>query len=133
MIAYTTVGTNDLPKAIAFYKELLEGIFGAKVFFEGEGGTGWSVSPDKPMFAVLKPFNKEPATVGNGSMISLACANPEQVQALHAKALALGGKDEGAPGPRGGGFMLLISVIWMAIKLVASAWRKPGPSVTFFR
>jgi catechol 2,3-dioxygenase-like lactoylglutathione lyase family enzyme len=104
MIAYTTVGTNDLPKAIAFYKDLLEGIFGAKVFFEGEGGTGWSVSPDKPMFAVLKPFNKEPATVGNGSMISLACANPEQVQALHAKALALGGKDEGAPGPRGGGF-----------------------------
>ena len=104
MIAYTTVGSNDLPKAIAFYKELLEGIFGAKVFFEGEGGTGWSVAPDKPMFAVLKPFNQEKATAGNGSMISLACANPEQVQALHAKALALGGTDEGAPGPRGGGF-----------------------------
>jgi catechol 2,3-dioxygenase-like lactoylglutathione lyase family enzyme len=104
MIAYTTVGSNDLPKAIAFYNDLLGSIFGAKVFFEGEGGTGWSVSPDKPMFAVLRPFNKEPATIGNGSMISLACANPEQVQALHAKALALGGSDEGAPGPRGGGF-----------------------------
>ena len=66
MIAYTTVGSNDLPKAIAFYKELLEGIFGAKVFFEGEGGTGWSVSPDKPI-------SQKPAEVrmGNGK------GNPE--------------------------------------------------------
>ena len=37
-------------------------------------------------------------------MVSLACADPEQVQALHARALELGAKDEGAPGPRGGGF-----------------------------
>lgn len=104
MIAYTTFGTNDLPKAVAFYNGLLGGMFGAKVFFEGEGGTGWSVSPDKPMLAVLKPFDKNPATVGNGTMVSLACANPAQVQALHKKALELGAKDEGAPGPRGGGF-----------------------------
>ncbi len=104
MIAYTTVGSNDVAKAVAFYKGLLEGVFGAKIFFEGESGTGWGVGPDKPMFAVLKPFDKNPATVGNGSMVSLACADPEQVQELYAKALELGGKDEGAPGPRGGGF-----------------------------
>ena len=38
------------------------------------------------------------------SMVALAAANPDQVKALHAKALALGAKDEGAPGPRGSGF-----------------------------
>jgi predicted lactoylglutathione lyase len=37
-------------------------------------------------------------------MVALSAANPEQVQALHAKALQLGAQDEGAPGPRGSGF-----------------------------
>jgi predicted lactoylglutathione lyase len=53
---------------------------------------------------VTKPFDKKPATVGNGVMVALEAANPAQVDALHRKALALGGKDEGAPGDRGGGF-----------------------------
>ena len=104
MIAYTTVGSNDLAKAVPFYTALLEGVLGAKVFFKSEGGVGWGVGPDKPMFTVLTPFDKKPATVGNGSMVSLACSGPDQVKALHAKALELGGVDEGAPGPRGVGF-----------------------------
>lgn len=103
MIGYTCVGTNDLDKAVAFYTALL-GPLGAKVFFQNDRGVGWGVAPDKPMFSVMKPFDKQPATVGNGMMVALAAANPEQVQALHAKALALGGKDEGAPGARGSGF-----------------------------
>ena len=106
MIAYTTVGTNDLPKAVAFYKDLFEGVLGARIFFQGENGVGWGVAPDKPMFVVINPNDKNPATVGNGSMVSLACAGPEQVQELHAKALELGGKDEGAPGPREGGYYI---------------------------
>jgi catechol 2,3-dioxygenase-like lactoylglutathione lyase family enzyme len=103
MIGYTCVGTNDLDKAVSFYAELL-GLLGAKPFFKTDRGVGWGVSPDKPMFSVLKPFDGQAATVGNGTMIALAAANSEQVQALHAKALALGGTDEGAPGPRGDGF-----------------------------
>jgi catechol 2,3-dioxygenase-like lactoylglutathione lyase family enzyme len=104
MIGYTSVGTNQLEQAVHFYGELL-GLLGAKPFFKSDRGVGWGVSPDKPMLSVLKPFDGQPATVGNGSMVALAAANPEQVQALHAKALALGGSDEGAPGPRGtGGF-----------------------------
>jgi len=50
---------------------------------------------------VTKPFDGNTATVGNGVMIALAMEKPEQVNALHAKALELGGTDEGAPGPRG--------------------------------
>jgi len=79
-------------------------LLGAKPFFKNDRGVGWGVSPDKPMFSVLQPFDGHKATVGNGTMVALAASSPEQVQALHAKALALGGQDEGAPGPRGKGF-----------------------------
>ena len=103
MIAYTCVGTNDLDKAVAFYESLLGETMGATIFFRAPNGVGFGVEPGKPMFSVLRPFDGKPATVGNGSMISLAAANPDQVNAIHAKALALGGSDEGAPGPRGDG------------------------------
>lgn len=103
MIGYTCVGTNDLNKAVAFYGELL-GLLGAKPYFKTDRGVGWGVSPDKPMFSVMKPFDGQSASVGNGAMVALAAANPKEVQALHAKAMALGGQDEGAPGQRQGNF-----------------------------
>jgi catechol 2,3-dioxygenase-like lactoylglutathione lyase family enzyme len=103
MIGYTTVGTNDLDKAVAFYGELLS-LLGAQPFFKSDRGVGWGVSPDKPMFSVLKPFNGEPATAGNGSMVALVVNEPALVHSLHSKALDLGASDEGAPGPRGEGF-----------------------------
>ena len=103
MIGYTCVGTNNKPRAMAFYDALL-GLLGAKRFYETERGVGWGVSADQPMFAVNTPFDGALASVGNGSMVALSAASADQVQALYAKALALGGSDEGAPGPRGGGF-----------------------------
>ena len=36
--------------------------------------------------------------------VALAAKSKAQVDAIHRKALQLGGKDEGAPGPRGDGF-----------------------------
>jgi hypothetical protein len=57
MIGYTCVGTNDLDKAVAFYSELLS-LLGAKPFFKSDRGVGWGVAPDKPMFSVLKPFER---------------------------------------------------------------------------
>ena len=103
MIGYTCVGTNQLERAVAFYDDLLS-LLGAKPLFKNDRGVGWGVSPDQPMFSVLQPFDGQAATVGNGCMVALAASHPEQVQALHARALALGGIDEGAPGPRGTGF-----------------------------
>ena len=103
MIGYTCVGTNDLDKAVGFYSELL-GLLGAQEVFKMDRGVGWGVAPDKPMFSVMRPFDGQKANVGNGAMVALAAADTAQVQALYAKALALGGKDEGAPGDRGGGF-----------------------------
>jgi predicted lactoylglutathione lyase len=103
MIGYVTLGTNDLKRAAKFYDELLA-LVGAKRAMELETFIAWAAAPNTPMVSVIKPFDKKPATVGNGVMVALAASSKEQVNALHAKALALGGKDEGAPGPRGDGF-----------------------------
>ena len=103
MIGYVTIGTNDLPRAAAFYDALL-GEVGAKRMMENDQFIAWSVRPAAPGLGVTKPFDKKPATVGNGVMVALEAANPAQVDALHRKALQLGGKDDGAPGPRGEGF-----------------------------
>ena len=103
MIGYTTVGTNDLKRAAGFYDELLA-VLGAKRAMELETFIAWASAPNTPMVSIIKPFDGKPATVGNGVMVALAASSKAQVDAIHKKALALGGKDEGAPGPRGDGF-----------------------------
>jgi catechol 2,3-dioxygenase-like lactoylglutathione lyase family enzyme len=100
MIGYVTLGTNDLERAAAFYDELLA-VIGAGRFMDEDQFIAWAVAPDKPAISATKPYDGKPATVGNGTMVALVVESPEQVQALHAKALELGGADEGAPGPRG--------------------------------
>jgi len=103
MIGYVTLGSNDIPRAAAFYDELLA-LIGAKRGMETETFVAWSTSPKAPALSVIKPYDGNTATVGNGVMIALAVDSKEKVDALHAKALELGGTDEGAPGPRGEGF-----------------------------
>lgn len=103
MIGYTTLGTNDLPRAMAFYDALFE-VVEAKRIMEFDRGCAWGCRMDQPGFGVMRPFNGQPATVGNGVMVALVMDSKAKVDALHAKALALGGTDEGAPGPRGEGF-----------------------------
>ena len=103
MIGYITLGTNDLVKAGKFYDELL-GSIGAKRFMESDRFIAWSVSPAAPGFGIAKPFDGKPATVGNGVMIALVVDSRAKVDALYKTAIALGGTDEGPPGPRGEGF-----------------------------
>jgi catechol 2,3-dioxygenase-like lactoylglutathione lyase family enzyme len=100
MIGYITLGTNDLARATAFYDALLAEI-GAKRFMETERSVAWMVSPGTPGLSVCKPFDGSPATAGNGTMVALAAGSTANVDALHRRALALGARDEGAPGPRG--------------------------------
>jgi predicted lactoylglutathione lyase len=103
MIGYVTLGTNDLQRAAGFYDALLAEL-GAKRAMEMETFIAWATAPNTPMLAVIKPFDGKPATVGNGVMVAIMVDSKEKVNALHAKALALGGRDEGAPGARGDGF-----------------------------
>jgi len=106
MIGYITLGTNDINRASTFYDTLFETI-GIGRFMEGEHFIAWAKAPDAPAFSVIKPYDGNTATSGNGSMISLAMESPEQVAAFHAKALSLGGTDEGAPGVRDGGSLYI--------------------------
>jgi len=103
MILYTTLGTNDIERAGRFYDDLLAGM-GATRVMELERLIGWSTAQGAPMFSVIKPFDGQPATVGNGVMVAIHVGDPTRIDALHARALALGGTDAGAPGPRGGTF-----------------------------
>lgn len=105
MIAYATLGTNNLSRAAKFYDALL-GEFGAKRLMDTDRIIVWANSPTAPMMAVCKPFDGKPATVGNGVMISLGCDSKERVDKMHRKAIELGGTDEGAPGQRGPGFYI---------------------------
>lgn len=100
MIGYVTLGTNNYDAAAKFYDELLA-VIGASRFMESDRFIAWAVSPTQPSLGIIKPFDGQAATVGNGTMVSLVVNSREKVDALHAKALALGGKDEGPAGPRG--------------------------------
>ncbi len=102
MISYVLLGTSDMPRACAFYDQLLATL-GARRGFQTDRMTMWASAPGQTALGVVKPYDGNAASVGNGVMVSLAAASPEQVDALHRQALELGGTDEGAPGMRGGG------------------------------
>lgn len=103
MIGYVTLGTNDLERAAAFY-DAIAAELGYGRMYEWPGAIAWGEAGGPAGLGVMIPFNKEPATVGNGVMIALEAKTEEQVQRIHAVALAKGGTCEGPPGPRGDGF-----------------------------
>jgi predicted lactoylglutathione lyase len=100
MIGYLTLGTNDIERAAAFYDALLAEI-GATRLMQDERFIAWAVSPGQPSLGVIKPFDGQRATVGNGSMAAIVVDSHEKVDRLYAKALELGASDEGPAGPRG--------------------------------
>lgn len=100
MIGYALVGTNDLPKATDFFDALFGSIGIKRMWDMDDRGATWGPSYDKPALGVCLPYDGNPATVGNGTMVALIVDTRAKVDALHAKALELGGQDEGAPGLR---------------------------------
>ena len=74
---------------------------GATRAYATEKNVGWGWGIGTPMLIVTLPFDQRQATAGNGAMVAFDVATPEQVDALHAQVLALGGTTEGDPGPRG--------------------------------
>jgi catechol 2,3-dioxygenase-like lactoylglutathione lyase family enzyme len=100
MIGYVTLGTNDLVRAAKFYDALL-GEIGAKRIMEGDRFIAWGTGETSPALGLIRPFDGKPATVGNGVMVALAVDGRDKVKKLYDKAMQLGAKDEGKPGPRG--------------------------------
>lgn len=99
MIGYVTLGTDDLGKAAAFYDELFK-VMGIGRVLETDKYIAWGQAEGGAGMSVTLPFNGKPASAGNGVMVALAADSKEMVNAFHAKALELGGADEGAVGYR---------------------------------
>jgi len=104
MIAYVTIGVDDMTAAGRFYDALLLPLGFTVETYHGDlsyippqvpGQTG-----PLPEFYVKSPYNGAPAMAGNGNMVAFEARNQAQVRDLHAAALAAGGSDEGAPGFR---------------------------------
>jgi catechol 2,3-dioxygenase-like lactoylglutathione lyase family enzyme len=100
MIGYVVLGTNDLPRAKSFYDALLAEMGVSRLMEFGGRGYGWAASMDQPMLCIMTPYDEKPATVGNGVMAGISVASRDMVDRIHAKALELGGADEGQPGLR---------------------------------
>jgi catechol 2,3-dioxygenase-like lactoylglutathione lyase family enzyme len=102
MIGYAMLGTNDYEKALAFYDKVLAPVggkramdFGVSTVYGSGGGA---------MLGIGKPYNKEAATWGNGTMIALAMPSKEKVHEVYDTAIANGATCEGPAGPRGDNF-----------------------------
>ena len=101
MLAYLMVGTSNLKRSAKFYDAALAPLGLVRAMENNRYvGYGPKSAPKKSKFYVTKPYNKKPATSGNGTMIALVAKSRRAVDGFHAAALASGGTDEGKPGPR---------------------------------
>lgn len=100
MLLYVTVGTNNLERAREFYDPVLATL-GYQRRVQKDDEIGYAGEDDKRCrFWVLYPYDKQEATVGNGSMTTFLAPSRAAVRAFHAAALLYGGEDEGKPGLR---------------------------------
>lgn len=108
IFSHVMVGANDLPRQIAFYDAVLAPLGLVRTHTslddtkpDDRPGAGWT-RPDAawPQFWVQMPFDRRPASVGNGVQVSFMAPTREAVDAAWRAALAAGGSDEGAPGLR---------------------------------
>jgi catechol 2,3-dioxygenase-like lactoylglutathione lyase family enzyme len=104
MIAYVTVGADDIARAERFYSAFLPALgYG---LHEGPEGLSYTLpaapgqAAPPPDFYVKPTFDGCPASAGNGTMVAFEAQSQQQVRELHAAALAAGGSDEGQPGFR---------------------------------
>jgi catechol 2,3-dioxygenase-like lactoylglutathione lyase family enzyme len=98
MISAARFGTRDLARASGFYDAIAE-LIGAKRAMERPEMVGYR-GADGATFVIGKPFEGD-ASAGNGNQMVIAATSRAVVDAVHAKALAMGGSCAGPPGIRG--------------------------------
>ncbi|MEO1475728.1 MAG: VOC family protein [Pseudomonadota bacterium] len=101
MIAYSTLGTNDMDRSIAFYDAVF-GALGGEREVTDPNWTRYGRAGERAKVCLTTPFDRHTATGGNGAMLAFEVQGHAAVDAFHAAALALGGTDEGVPGIREG-------------------------------
>ena len=103
MIGYVTLGTNDLPRAAAFYDKI-PGALGVSRMMENDSFIAWGTPGGGAGIGLTKPFDGNTATIGNGVMVALECKDRAQVDEIYNLAISLGAKCEGPAGERWPGF-----------------------------
>ncbi|WP_321490831.1 VOC family protein [uncultured Hyphomonas sp.] len=99
MIGYVMLGTKDLARGAKFYDAIAEEL-GAKRLMEDKQLVVWGKPGHKADFSLTYPWDQDPASVGNGTMVAIEAASKEQVDRVYEIAIANGASDEGAPGQR---------------------------------
>lgn len=98
MFSHVTLGTNNFGKAERFYDAVMAAL-GHPVMFKASGTAAYG-TPTGPKVFIVPPFDGKAAQPGNGVHVAFLVQERATVDAFHAAALANGGSDEGAPGPR---------------------------------
>ncbi len=101
MIAYSTVGVNDMARSIAFYDAVFAPLDAVRES-TSETWTGYRRAGDRGRFFLTRPFDRGAATNGNGAMLAFLADSRAAVDAFHTAALSHGGVCEGPPGVREG-------------------------------
>lgn len=99
MIGYVTIGVHDMEKGKAYWGELLAPL-GAKLLMDMGRIALFGSGPGQPMLGICIPYDEKEMSPGNGNMLAFNCASRGDVDKLYAKAIELGGSDEGEPGER---------------------------------
>ena len=99
MPGYVTIGALDVEAALPFFDAVFGAIDHERSFFQG-GWAGYGPKGAEADTYICPTFDGEPARAGNGVMIAFLAPTREAVDAAYQAALANGGRDEGAPGPR---------------------------------
>jgi catechol 2,3-dioxygenase-like lactoylglutathione lyase family enzyme len=98
MFSHMTLGVTDMDRATAFYDAVLAPL-GRERFFTFDAGAGYG-APQSEQVWLMAPFDGNPPTAGNGSMVAFMASNRQSVRDAYNAALEHGGSDEGAPGLR---------------------------------
>jgi catechol 2,3-dioxygenase-like lactoylglutathione lyase family enzyme len=97
VLSHVSLGTNDYPRAKAFYDAVLATLQ-IRCVMDFPGGAGYGRA--FPEFWIQSPHDGGRASTGNGVHVSFLANSIDEVKAFHQKALELGGTDDGAPGYR---------------------------------
>ncbi|WP_372426398.1 VOC family protein [Salinarimonas chemoclinalis] len=107
IFSHVMVGTDDVPRAIAFYDAVLAPLGLARYHTDPEGsdtdraGACWTrTGTSWPQFWAQAPYDGRAARAGNGVQVSFVARSPATVDAAYAAAMDAGGTDEGPPGLR---------------------------------
>ena len=94
MLDHVTIGTSDPNRAKEFYDRALKPLGIERLFADGE--TAWGYGAGNKAFFWIGGRD----AVITGVHVAFAAPDRVTVDAFHAAALAAGGRDNGAPGPR---------------------------------